>query len=71
VTREDSHRGDRVTALWHGVCWYLRELTGEADYGRYVARLASEHPGVEPATRREFERARVDRTAAGPGSRCC
>lgn len=56
---------------WNGVLWYLRELTGESQYERYLARHDREHAGTAPLTRRAFERARVDRTDAGPGSRCC
>jgi uncharacterized short protein YbdD (DUF466 family) len=60
-----------VIRILRGVRWYLRELTGEADFDRYLARHAREHPGAEPQSRRAFERARMDRTPAGPGSRCC
>jgi uncharacterized short protein YbdD (DUF466 family) len=60
-----------MIAALRGVLWYLRELTGEADYDRYLIRHAREHPGAEPLSRRAFERARTDRTTAGPGSRCC
>lgn len=44
--------------------WYVRELTGEADYERYCARHS-------PApTRREYERIRA-RHQEGPPTRCC
>lgn len=56
---------------WRGIHWYLRELTGETQYDRYLARHGREHPGREPQSRRDFERARVDRTDTGPGGRCC
>ena len=56
---------------WTGLRWYLRELTGEGQYDRYLARHARDHANTAPISRREFERARIDRTDAGPGSRCC
>ena len=56
---------------WNGLRWYLRELTGETQYDRYLERHAREHAGAAPLTRREFERQRIDRADAKPGSRCC
>lgn len=53
---------------WNAVRWYLRELTGESQYDRYLARHAA---GTQPLTRREFERARTDRGDVRPVSRCC
>ncbi|HCT78370.1 MAG TPA: hypothetical protein DGT23_17690 [Micromonosporaceae bacterium] len=50
--------------------WYLRELTGEAEYDRFVQRHAVAHPGEPLLTRREYERHRVARLET-PGSRCC
>ncbi|GAA1314682.1 YbdD/YjiX family protein [Pseudonocardia xinjiangensis] len=58
-------------AIWQGVRWYLRELTGESQYERYLERHAREHPGTAPLSRREFERRRIDAKDATPGSRCC
>ncbi|NMI00427.1 YbdD/YjiX family protein [Pseudonocardia acidicola] len=60
-----------MRSLWRAVRWYLRELTGEAQYDHYLARHAREHPGHPPMSRREFERRRIDRADARPGSRCC
>jgi uncharacterized short protein YbdD (DUF466 family) len=54
-----------------GVLWYLREVTGEADYDRYLARHGREHPDAVPLTRREFEKRRMDRAQEHPQSRCC
>jgi len=54
-----------------GVLWYLREVSGEADYDRYLARHEREHPGTPALTRREFEKRRMDRAQAHPQSRCC
>jgi uncharacterized short protein YbdD (DUF466 family) len=56
---------------WAGVRWYLRELTGETQYDRYLERHNRAHPGTAHLSRRAFERQRVDRADARPGSRCC
>jgi uncharacterized short protein YbdD (DUF466 family) len=60
-----------VARVWRGVRWYLRELTGESQYDRYLERHAREHPGAAPLSRREFERRRIAQQDAKPGSRCC
>lgn len=56
-----------------GVRWYLRELTGESAYDRYVAHLRRDHPAAKVPTRREFERMRTERQERDPrqGLRCC
>ena len=56
-----------------GVCWYVRELTDESAYDRYVAHLRKTRPGAQVPTRREFERMRTDRQEEDPrqGFRCC
>jgi uncharacterized short protein YbdD (DUF466 family) len=61
----------RRAGAWLG--WYLRELNGEHAYDRYVAHARSHDPGTRVMTRREFERARVDRRDADPreGGGCC
>ncbi|MGR8008364.1 YbdD/YjiX family protein [Streptomyces hypolithicus] len=53
--------------------WYVRELTGEAAYDRYVAHARSHDPGASVMTRRDFERSRTDAREADPreGFRCC
>jgi uncharacterized short protein YbdD (DUF466 family) len=53
------------------VHWYLREVTGESGYDKYLARHEQAHPGTEPMSRREFERRRMDERDARPQSRCC
>ena len=58
-----------VVRALQGVHWYLKELTGEADWDRYLEHCA-EH-GRPPMTRREFERRRADAREANPVSRCC
>jgi uncharacterized short protein YbdD (DUF466 family) len=57
--------------LWRGLRWYLRELTGETQYDRYLERHAREHGGAPPLSRREFERRRIAAADAKPGGRCC
>ena len=47
----------------------LREATGEAKWDDYVAHCR-EH-GVEPMTRRAFERQRAEGREGDPPSRCC
>ncbi|MEV0635080.1 YbdD/YjiX family protein [Streptomyces sp. NPDC050619] len=55
------------------VRWYVRELTDESAYDRYVAHVREEHPDTWVPSRRDFERMRTDRQEADPrqGFRCC
>jgi uncharacterized short protein YbdD (DUF466 family) len=62
---------DQLRTVWQGLRWYLRELTGEAQYDHYLERHRREHPDQPAMTRREFERWRIDRSEPTPGSRCC
>ncbi|WP_283138920.1 YbdD/YjiX family protein [Rhizohabitans arisaemae] len=50
--------------------WYLRELTGVNEYDRYLDRHRAD-PHGPLLSRREYERLRIDRQDADPGSRCC
>ncbi|MGI5491537.1 YbdD/YjiX family protein [Microtetraspora malaysiensis] len=52
------------------VRWYLREISGEAEYDRYLERHRAHSP-TPPLSRREYERLRIDRRDADPGARCC
>ncbi|MFE6483730.1 YbdD/YjiX family protein [Streptomyces sp. NPDC057757] len=54
------------------VHWYVRELTDESAYDRYVAHIA-DHPDTPTPSRREFERMRTNRQEKDPrqGFRCC
>jgi uncharacterized short protein YbdD (DUF466 family) len=54
-----------------GVRWYLREVTGESAYERYVAHVRAQHPDQPVMSRRDFERVRQDRREANPRARCC
>lgn len=58
-----------VVRAARGVRWYVRQATGEAKWDEYVA--ACRVQGVEPVSRREFERHRSDHREANPQSRCC
>ena len=49
---------------------YLKEISGENAYDRYLQTHAATHPGKSPITRGEFYRARQDEKFANPGSRC-
>lgn len=55
------------------VRWYVRELTDESAYDRYVAHVRRDHPRAPVPTRRAFERMRTDRQESDPrqGFRCC
>ena len=58
-----------VLRAGRGVWWFLRQSTGEAKWDEYVA--LSHEQGVEPMTRREFERRRAEHRETHPQSRCC
>lgn len=54
--------------------WYVRELTDESAYDRYVAHVRQHAgPSAPVPSRREFERRRTDSREADPreGFRCC
>jgi len=53
------------------VGWYLREVSGETGYERYVAHVRREHPDAIVMTRREYERWRQDDRNSNPRARCC
>lgn len=52
-----------------GLRWYLDQVTGESRWRDYLARC--ERDGVEPMTRRAYERHRTDLREHNPQSRCC
>jgi uncharacterized short protein YbdD (DUF466 family) len=56
-----------------GVRWYIRELTDESGYERYVAHVRGSRPDAPLPSRRAFERARTGRRDRDPreGFRCC
>ncbi|MFE9599133.1 YbdD/YjiX family protein [Streptomyces hokutonensis] len=62
-----------VSRVAGGVRWYVRELTDESAYERYVTHVRRDHPDAEVPDRRAFERMRTERQEADPrqGFRCC
>ena len=46
----------KLVAVWHGIVWYLREISGEARYDHYLEHFAAEHPGETPMSEVEFIR---------------
>jgi hypothetical protein len=59
----------RALRAGRGVLWYLRQATGEAKWDRYLAEATSQ--GVEPMSRRDFERHRSEHSEKSPPARCC
>src|SRR3954465_7712874 len=51
-----------------GVRWYLRGVTGESAYDRYVEHARREHPDEPVMSRRDFERRRQDAREARAGA---
>ncbi|MEV0600546.1 YbdD/YjiX family protein [Streptomyces sp. NPDC050315] len=60
-----------VMRLLRGIRWYLREVSGAADYDRFCQRHRSHHPGEPVPTRGEYERQRIRHREENPQSRCC
>jgi uncharacterized short protein YbdD (DUF466 family) len=54
-----------------GVHWYLREVTGESAYDRYVAHMRRDHAEQPVMSRRDFERRRQDARESQQRARCC
>ena len=50
--------------------WYLKEISGENSYDRYLAGHAATHPARRPLGRGEFYRHQQDEKYNNPGSRC-
>jgi uncharacterized short protein YbdD (DUF466 family) len=49
----------------------IRSIIGAPDYERYVAHMASHHPGCAVMPRDEFMQQRLESRYSRPGSRCC
>ncbi|WP_149185112.1 YbdD/YjiX family protein [Streptomyces sp. TRM49041] len=60
-----------VRKLLGTVRWYVRELTGEAEYDRYCERRRRHCPHAPLPTRREYERMRTAHREQDTPSRCC
>ena len=64
--------GPRFVGLLRSVRWYVRELSGESAYDRYLARQRRDHPGQPPLDARTWWRQRLDDREDGPPpARCC
>ena len=57
---------EHLRAIWN----YLKEISGENAYDRYLAVHTATHPDKRAMTRGEFYRARQDDKYNNPGSRC-
>jgi uncharacterized short protein YbdD (DUF466 family) len=55
-----------LRSIWE----YLKEISGENAYDRYLALHMATHPERPPMTRGEFYRHRQDEKYNNPGSRC-
>jgi len=53
----------------HGIRWYLKQATGEAKWDEYLERCRID--GLEPISRRSFERHRAEHQEKGTRARCC
>ena len=60
-----------LTGLCRSIRWYVRELSGEAAYDRYVAAHERTCPDHEPLTRAQWWRARDDFRESTSHERCC
>jgi uncharacterized short protein YbdD (DUF466 family) len=60
-----------VKQAFSGVRWYLREVSGESAYDRYVEHRRREHPDLPVWSRRDYERRRQDAREENPRARCC
>jgi len=58
-----------VLRAGRGLRWFVRQSTGEAKWDEYVDSCRVQ--GVDPMSRREFERHRSDHRESNPQSRCC
>lgn len=58
-----------IVKAGRGVVWYLKQATGEAKWDEYLDRCRSD--GIEPLTRRDFERHRAEHKEKNPQPRCC
>lgn len=57
--------------ILHGLRWYVREISGESAYDRYLEAAHRDHPGAAVLDRNAFERARQDHRDLHPPQRCC
>jgi uncharacterized short protein YbdD (DUF466 family) len=60
-----------VKQAFAGVRWYLREVSGESGYDRYVEHMRRDHPDQPVMSRRDFERQRQKLRESRQRARCC
>jgi uncharacterized short protein YbdD (DUF466 family) len=68
---ESGRRPGRIERWWQSLLWFLREVSGEADYPRYLRQVESLGHGATPLSRREFERRRMAAREGTAVNRCC
>lgn len=61
----------RIAELFQRLHWYLRELSGESQYNRYLERRQRRHPDQPVMTLAEFERWRTELAETQSRTRCC
>ena len=61
----------KAKGIWHGIVWYLREISGEAKYDHYLEHFAQEHPDETPMSEVEFLRAKEEYDKYHPNASCC
>ena len=58
-----------VLKAGRGIRWYLKQVSGEAKWDEHLERCRSD--GVEPMSRRDFERHRAQHKENSTQPRCC
>ncbi len=66
----DAERATPAERLDNGID-YLREVSGESAYDRYVEHARRDHPGEPVMSGRDFERRRQNDRDKNPRARCC
>lgn len=61
----------RIMRCWRFVQWYVRELSGEGDYQRYLVEVHRIGTCAKPLSRREFERRKMAEREGKVRDRCC
>lgn len=63
--------GQALGRAWRWARWWVRELSGESAYDKYLVNHARLHPGQPPLGERAFWRAKADDAERRPIQRCC
>ena len=61
----------RAVRWVQAVRWYLRELTGEAEYDRYCEQHRRHHPYAPVPTYRQYQQQRTVHQETHPKNSCC